>query len=215
MRISFGDCTLDLERRQLLRAGAPVALTPKALLLLEALLAARPRALAKAELFERLWPGAFVSEASLSVVVAALRKAIGDHAGEPRFLRTVHGFGYAWCGEAVEEGGSVRPAAAAGCSLLWRRHEIPLRPGENVLGRARGADLVVDDPGVSRHHARIVVAAGTATLEDLGSKNGTSLNGRKLAAPAVLADGDTIAIGPVTLVFHSGAVEASTMTRRG
>jgi DNA-binding winged helix-turn-helix (wHTH) protein len=213
--ISFSDCTLDTERRLLLRGGRPVHLTPKALRLLEALLSARPRALSKEELYQLLWPGTFVGDASLSVAVAALRKALGDSAEEPRFVRTLHGFGYAWCGEGVEEAVPARRRPEApGCSLLWHAQELPLGPGENLLGRDRGADVVVDDPGISRRHARIVVEAGAATLEDLGSKNGTRLNGRAVERPTALSDGDRLEVGPVTLVFRSSPASGSTLTVR-
>ncbi len=215
VKIHFGDYTLDCDRRQLLRRGAPVALTPKALLLLETLLLERPRALGKEELFARVWPGAFITEASLSVAVAALRRALVDDARQPRFVRTVHGYGYAWCGEAVAEGEPAASAVPAACSLRWHEREIPLLAGDNVLGRDATARVVIDDPGVSRRHARVRVEGQRAVLEDLGSKNGTRRNGVRIAAPALLADGDAIGIGPVTLVFRRGGEQASTLTRRG
>lgn len=219
MRVSFGPLTLDTDRRLLLRGGEALHLTPKALLLLETLVAARPRALSKEELFAALWPGTFVSEASLSVLVAELRRALGDRARRPRYLRTVHAYGYAWCGEGVEEGEAAAPEAGAGgvriaCFLQWHRRQVPLAAGENLLGRDPAARVVIDDAAVSRRHARIVVAGGAATLEDLGSKNGTGLNDGELAAPTRLADGDAIRIGPVTLVFHAVLAQESTLTRR-
>jgi pSer/pThr/pTyr-binding forkhead associated (FHA) protein len=55
---------------------------------------------------------------------------------------------------------------------------------------------------VSRRHARIVVAGGQATLEDLGSKNGTFLRGKRLTSPAVLSDGDEILLGRVPMTFR-------------
>jgi DNA-binding winged helix-turn-helix (wHTH) protein len=76
-----------------------VHLEPKAFRLLELLLAARPKALSKRDLQDELWPKTYVSERSLARLVANLRIAIGDRATEPRFIRTVHGFGYAFCGD--------------------------------------------------------------------------------------------------------------------
>ena len=64
MRLSFGDCVLDLERRQLVRVDRDVHVTPKALELLALLVAERPRAVAKTEIRDRLWPGTFVSEST-------------------------------------------------------------------------------------------------------------------------------------------------------
>jgi serine/threonine protein kinase/DNA-binding winged helix-turn-helix (wHTH) protein len=100
----FGDFTLDGERRQLLRAGTPLSLEPKAYELLGLLLARQPRALSKDQIHGVLWAGTFVSESALAGLVADLRSVLGDDARRPRFIRTVHGYGYAFCGEAREDG---------------------------------------------------------------------------------------------------------------
>ena len=107
MPVSFGDFILDQTTRQLLRGGKERHLEPKAFELLELLLARRPVAVAKAEIHERLWPGTFVSESSLTGLVAQVRQALGDNPHRPRFVRTVHGFGYAFSGDA-----SAGPAAS-------------------------------------------------------------------------------------------------------
>ena len=88
MRICFGPFTLDLESRQLTNAGEEIHLEPKAFELLSALVLERPKALSKADLQERLWPGTFVTEANLSNLVAEIRAALGDPARAPK-LRTV------------------------------------------------------------------------------------------------------------------------------
>jgi len=100
----FGDFALDQERRQLLRAGIPLALEPKAYELLSLLLARRPRALSKAQIRDVLWPGTFVSESALAGLVTDLRSVFEDDPRRPRFIRTVHSFGYAFCGDAHEDG---------------------------------------------------------------------------------------------------------------
>ncbi|MEO7792019.1 MAG: winged helix-turn-helix domain-containing protein [Vicinamibacterales bacterium] len=101
MRIRFGPFTLDLESRQLTNAGEEIHLEPKAFDLLSALVLERPKALSKGDLQERLWPGTFVAEANLSNLVAEIRAALGDPARAPKFVRTAHGFGYAFCGDAA------------------------------------------------------------------------------------------------------------------
>jgi Tol biopolymer transport system component/DNA-binding winged helix-turn-helix (wHTH) protein len=101
VRIRFGTFTLDIETRQLTSAGREIHLEPKAFELLSALVLERPKALSKADLQERLWPGTFVSEANLSNLVAQIRAALGDPARASKFVRTAHRFGYAFCGEAV------------------------------------------------------------------------------------------------------------------
>jgi DNA-binding winged helix-turn-helix (wHTH) protein/Tfp pilus assembly protein PilF len=103
MRISFGDCTFDSASRTLQRGGESVRLSGKAFQLLEMLLAARPNPIAKEDLFARLWPDTFVSDANLASLVKEIRAALGDDARAPRYIRTVHRFGYAFSGAATEE----------------------------------------------------------------------------------------------------------------
>jgi Tol biopolymer transport system component/DNA-binding winged helix-turn-helix (wHTH) protein len=104
MSFWFRDFALDQERRQLLRSGQPVPLEPKAYELLSLLLERRPRALSRAQIRDVIWPRTFVSESTLAVVVNGIRQALDDDARNPRFIRTVHGFGYAFCGDARESG---------------------------------------------------------------------------------------------------------------
>ncbi|HYC61992.1 MAG TPA: tetratricopeptide repeat protein [Thermoanaerobaculia bacterium] len=98
MRLQFGDCTFDSSTRTLERAGEPVRISGKAWQLLELLLEARPKPIAKEELFAKLWPDTFVSDANLAGLVKEIRAAIGDDARSPRYIRTVHRFGYAFSG---------------------------------------------------------------------------------------------------------------------
>src|SRR5580765_5218978 len=108
MNVRFGEFRLDSETRQLFRDDVEVHLSPKAFELLLMLLEARPKALSKAELMERLWPGTFVSDANLPVLVAEIRRALSDQPDQPRFLRTVPRFGYAFSGAVI-----LLPASAA------------------------------------------------------------------------------------------------------
>jgi hypothetical protein len=79
------------------------------------------------------------------------------------------------------------------------RHE--LTTGRNVIGRGTEADIRLPDTGVSRKHVDVVLDGGTATVEDLGSTNGTLVNGRRVSRQA-LADGDVIRIGHSVLVYR-------------
>ena len=176
------------------------------------LLARRPRAAAKAEIHEALWPATYVTDASLARVASEIRSALDDDARQPRFLRTVYGFGYAFSGDAEEAPPSPAGRDIGACRLTWGKREIVLGEGENVLGRIEGAAVWIDSRKVSRLHARIVVAQGRATLEDLGSRNGTLLRGQRLAALAELSDGDEIRVGPVDLTFHSARAAGTTET---
>ncbi len=207
MKIRFGECTFDATRREVRRGDGSVHLSPHAFDLLQLLVARRPRAVSKDELLRVLWPDAFVTEASLSGLVAEIRRGICEDAREPRFLRTVHGFGYAFSDGAArvaDEGAIFR--------LVWGPREVPLAEGENLLGRDPSGTVVVDDATVSRHHARIVIDGGRAVLEDLGSKNGTWLRGARIASSESLRDGDPLRVGPAALTFRSFDAGRSTET---
>jgi DNA-binding winged helix-turn-helix (wHTH) protein len=214
MRLAFGDCVFDAGTHEVLRGGRSSALSPKAFALLDLLITRRPNAVSKEEIHERLWPGTFVSDASLGNLVAELRETLNDDARLPRIIRTVHRFGYAFCAEV--EAAPERPAARSSggivCRLLWDGREIALQPGENVLGREPEAAVWIDDSAVSRRHARIVVGRDGATLEDLGSKNGTKLRGKKIRSVERLADRDAVQIGPASMVFRVYGQTGSTET---
>jgi DNA-binding winged helix-turn-helix (wHTH) protein len=214
--LAFDDFSLDLERRQLLRSGKEVHLSPKALQLLELLVAERPRALAKAEIRDRLWPRTFVSESSLTGLVTTLRSALRDSAREPRYLRTVHGLGYAFCGVVTDDAPRRKSAARRRFHfrLTWEGGDVPLAEGENVLGRVEEAAAWIESASVSRRHARILISEGKARLEDLGSKNGTFLNGRKITAAVALADADEIRLGQMPMTFRVVGGATSTKTAK-
>jgi DNA-binding winged helix-turn-helix (wHTH) protein len=199
VRLKFGECVFDSGTRELLRDGRAVEISPKALALLEVLLESRPRALAKADLHERLWPDTHVAGTSLPRLVNEVRRAIGDAAGQPRFIRTLHRFGYAFSGPVVDLAGAApRPAV---CWLNWGPERIPVPEGENLLGRATDSVVPLGEGRVSRRHARILVVEGRATLEDLGSRHGTLLNGRRIDGPVALRSGDRIGVGSTELFF--------------
>jgi DNA-binding winged helix-turn-helix (wHTH) protein len=206
MRLRFGDCVFDADAREVVRAGRPVAVSPKAFELLMLLIAARPTALAREDLHARLWPKDRVSDASLRNLVAELRNALRDDPSRPRVIRTVRSFGYAFLAPAqAERRGAADDVAGAPdlvYRLIWGRREIELPPGDSVIGRDRDVVVWIDDESVSRRHARISVGRGAATLEDLNSKNGVFVGGRKISGPVSLADGDVLKIGFATMIVR-------------
>jgi DNA-binding winged helix-turn-helix (wHTH) protein len=206
--LRFGEFELDREGRQLRREGNPLHLSPKAFALLELLVERRPAALSKAAIRDHVWPRTFVSDSNLTSLVTELRTALGDDARNPRFVRTVYGFGYALCGEVSESTGG---SAAVRFRLYYDGREIALPEGESTLGRADDVAALIDATSVSRRHARILVGGGRAILEDLGSKNGTFIGGEKVLAPRELRDGDEICLGHVPLTFR--ALQGATSTR--
>src|SRR5262249_1771938 len=96
--------------------------------------------------------------------------------------------------------------------ILHAGKRTALEPGETLIGRDPGASLYIDDPSVSRRHARILVTGESATLEDLGSKNGTHLGDRRVDAPLPLDDGARIRVGGVALTFRMLSLPYSTQT---
>lgn len=213
MTIRFADCTLDTDARRLVRGAREVHLSPKGFELLKILVDSRPRAVSKTELLDRIWPGVFVSEASLAKAVSKIRETIGDSEETP-ILRTVHGYGYAFAA-AIEGDARADPLRVDGeptCWMFCGAREFPLRDGEHIVGREPGATIYLDSPKVSRRHARLVVNGACATLEDLGSKNGSFVRGVRIAEPTALESGDFARIGPFTLIFRVGAASGSTET---
>jgi DNA-binding winged helix-turn-helix (wHTH) protein len=211
MRLRFGDFVLDRATRQLSKSGEIRPLEPKAYELLDLLISRRPAAVSKQEIRDGLWPATFVSESHLSSLAARVRRALDTGAGGPGFLRTVHGFGYAFAADAAEEQPKRRPERA-GAQIEWERGVLPLHEGESVIGRGEEVAIRIDVDGVSRRHARIVADGGRFTLEDLGSKNGTYLRERRLEGPAALEDGDSFRLGRTTLVFSVSRGRGMTMT---
>jgi DNA-binding winged helix-turn-helix (wHTH) protein len=203
--LRFGEFVLDPQRRQVREGERAVHLTPKAFELLSVLIERRPEAVAKDALEARIWGRTHVAETSLAGLVAELRTALGDARREPRFVRTVHGFGYAFCGEAAGGAGAERADAAPVYRIAWERREVSLRAGENVLGRDPEAVAWIDSPTVSRRHARIVVTGEGATIEDLGSHNGTFVRGERVTKPVALRDRDEMRLGSVVLTFRAYA----------
>lgn len=211
MRITFGDFTLDTGTRQLLRGReqAEVHLSPKAFDLLAVLVASRPGVVTKQALRDRLWAGTNVVDANLNNLASEVRAALGDDPQQPRYVRTAHGVGYAFCG-SVTENRAVDPELAA--SRLWLvcdGRTIVLEQTDTIIGRDPKCAIWIDVPGVSRRHAAIRLmsdgVATTAVLEDLASTNGTFVNDRPVDSPVTLEDGQTIRVGEATLTFRASA----------
>src|SRR5438132_13808854 len=109
MPVQFGEFTLDDASRQLLGTAGEVRLSPKAFQLLSTLIQERPKAVSKSDLQERLWPETFVTEGNLAGLVAELRSSLGDDSREPRFIRTLYGFGYSFAAPVTDVAGGAPP----------------------------------------------------------------------------------------------------------
>ena len=85
--------------------------------------------------------------------------------------------------------------------LRFLLQEFDLPPGETVIGRSPECHITIEDPLISRQHGRIMVQAGVATFVDLGSRNGSRVNGKPVGDPVLLVDGDRVRLGAQELVF--------------
>ena len=84
--------------------------------------------------------------------------------------------------------------------------------GDNLIGRGEDCRLRIRSSTVSRHHARVLVRGDRVVLEDLGSKNGTYVFGRRVLAPTALQGGEEIQVGSITLRFSAFPDRSSTDT---
>jgi DNA-binding winged helix-turn-helix (wHTH) protein len=223
----FGEFELDLAAYALRRDGERIKLEriPMEALIL---LVERPGVLVgRSQIQAALWGAdVFVEhDSAINTAVRKVRHALDDHAEESRFIETVVGKGYRFIApvERVRPDSPVRrnnietPAPSSDGRRAFPRYcvtrgrqEFILDAGENLVGRDTDARVFVDHPSVSRRHARIAIGPRTAMLEDLKSRNGTFVDGRRVDGPAEIRHGAIIGLGPITLTFLVLSGPAST-----
>lgn len=211
---------------RIVRVGDEVHLEPRVMELLVFLAGRHGQVVSKEEIVDAVWEGQFITDSALTRAIADLRKALGDDVRNPRYIATISKRGYRLIApvrrQAAARRGSAAEAAAVSqlrglelgdvFALTWRHRTLPLGEGEHFIGRAPEGVVCISSRKVSRRHARIVVTREGATLEDLGSKNGTYLNDRRVEEAAELTHGDEISIGPAKLVFKAFVADGSTET---
>jgi DNA-binding winged helix-turn-helix (wHTH) protein len=207
--VRFGPFELDTSRHLLLRDGREVHLTPKAFELLRLLVEAAPGVVPKAELHRRLWQGGIVTDATLVGLVKELRRGLDDHNPEAPLIRTAHRVGYAFSQPIAP----ASPSPPLSHWIVIDDRRIPLGEGENRIGRDPQSIVCLDHPCISRHHARILVTAARAVLEDVGSKNGTAVGATPVNGNCELHDGDHLSFGSVVAVFRSSVSGTPTVTQ--
>ena len=211
MAYRFGPFLYDPVRRALSKAGADIPLTHKGRELLLLFLHQPGRLMTREEIVDEVWKDVAVTDDALRFQIMELRRAFGAE-GEA-FIRTIRREGYRW--EAPVTAAADRPVRAVDeeatrrsgprFRLVLGTREVQLMEGENVVGRDPDGALWIDHPSVSRRHARILITDGSATIEDLGSKNGTHLNGRRIEGRSPLSDGDELRVGPEKMVFRAAS----------
>ena len=213
MILRIGACEIDCDRRQVLRDGAEQRLSRKAFDLLLVLLDQRPKVVTKGLLIKRVWPDAFVADANLAILIGDVRAALGDDAKEPRIIKTHHRVGYSFAADVAEVSASDHDREQPAFILTAAKRRILLFEGSATLGRDGSCDIVIDHPSVSRVHAVLSVTDGQLTVEDRDSKNGTWVEGRKLAEASAVHPGQKVTFGTLEATVLGGkAPSGSTMT---
>src|SRR4051794_33198022 len=212
----FGDFELDVAAFTLRREGIAVRLEKIPMEVLVLLVERAGSLVARDSIHAALWgPDVFLDrDAAINTAMRKIRKALGDDVDRPRWVETVVGKGYRFVGQIVSE--AMEPQRQGALYRLTRgTHAFALQHGENLIGRDPDVHVFLDHPSVSRRHARISITVGRVMLEDLNSRNGTSVNGRVIIAPTEVHDGTIIGVGPITLTFVSLASVASTRPMSG
>jgi len=204
-KVLIGALVFDAERRQLIGEDGAVELPTKEFELLSLLVSRRPCAVSKEEIHDALWLRTIVTEASLTSLVKDLRTKLGQ-TGRLGPIRTVHGFGYALAVEGTPPPRASFPRFVRGAT------EIAFVSRELVLGREPGLPGSIDDASVSRRHAHLRWDGTGVVLTDLASKNGTFVNGVRVAGPASLVDGDEVRLGLVSFVYRAPLSAGETTT---
>lgn len=155
MAYVFGDNILDLDRRELRRAGEPVMLEPQAFDLLAYLIDHRDRVVDRNELLRVIWGGRIVSDAAITTRINVVRRAIGDTGGAQRFIRTLSRKGFRFVATVEEPAGidAARARSSVDAASLRRpeRATIGVSPlaaltegaVERRLGESLASELVI------------------------------------------------------------------------
>ena len=200
----FGEFELDATAGELRRGVQPVPLRRKCFDLLEFFVSRPGELLSKEQLLGEVWSDVVVNDSTLSRTITELREALGDDAQEPIFIDTVPRRGYRFIAPVRAVSSTTRITAPF--VLVGSSQEFPLGVGEHIIGRGREVAVVVRTPEASRHHARVVVSADSIAVEDLGSRNGTKVNGKRINDSVTLQPGDRLKIGDETFVVWSADI---------
>lgn len=223
--IRFAEFELDVGAYVLRRPDGPLKLEKLPMEVLILLVQRAGTLVQRGEMQAMLWgPDVYVEHGSaINTAVRKLRRTLGDDAENPRFVETVVGKGYRFIAPVEIDASSPAQSRAnhGRSSARWQRvfprylvtrgkQEFILEAGETVFGRDPTAGVYVDHPSVSRRHACISIGSQGAVLEDLKSRNGTFVNGRRIDGPTKIDHGTLIGIGPITLTFVVMGAPAST-----
>jgi predicted ATPase/DNA-binding winged helix-turn-helix (wHTH) protein/class 3 adenylate cyclase len=181
---AFADCELDTRRRELRRAGVPVAIEPQVFDVLAYLVGHGDRVVPRDELLDRVWGHRFVADATLSSRVASARRAVGDDGQRQRLIRTLFGRGFRFVGEvAVRDGapagGVDRAPMAPAAAVTAPVPVLPVAPGAagGLADGAAGRPLPGSDGAGAPEDARPLPPTGLVTFLLARLEGGTLLLG--------------------------------------
>jgi DNA-binding winged helix-turn-helix (wHTH) protein len=210
----LGDWIVDPSLNRVSRGNETVQIPPRVMQVLLCLAEAGGKVVTKQELIDTVWQERYVSEAALTQSIAVLRKILGDESDLPRYVENIPRRGYRLVAipEPLSECPRPDRPKSSLCRLCYGERDFILSVGDNTIGRAVDAEVRIDASKVSRRHSIVKVEGATAIIEDLASKNGTYVNGRRITSPQLLQDGDEITTGPAVLLFRVENLERPTET---
>jgi DNA-binding winged helix-turn-helix (wHTH) protein len=204
VRTSFGvgHWRVDAALNSITGPVETVHLEPKVMDVLVCLADHASDVVSKEVLLRSVWPDTCVTDDVLTHAIFELRRVFGDQARRPGVIQTIPKRGYRLIAPVVLDPDRTAASStkeATICTLTWNEGCVTLGEGTYLLGREESLPIRVPFHSVSRRHARIVVGGGAVTVEDLASKNGTFLRDKRLAAPTLLRNGDTLITGTVRI----------------
>jgi predicted component of type VI protein secretion system len=149
-----------------------------------------------------------VTDATLVGLIKEIRRVLDDIDPQAPLIRTAHRVGYAF------DAPVTRTAQAPRLShwLIVGEQRIALMEGENIIGRDRDVNVWLDFATISRRHARLRVTNTSTTLEDLGSKNGTSVDGTRISTSQALRNGQQFRCGRIEMTYRESSAALPTAT---
>ena len=173
----------------------------------------------KEQLLRSVWPDTCVTDDVLTRAIVELRRVFGDEVRRPHVIQTIPKRGYRLIAPVVLDSeptaAAIRTENGLTCTLIWHGGRVTLQEGTYLLGREESLPIRVLFHSVSRRHARIAIAGGAVTVEDLGSKNGVFLRDKRLTAPTLLRDGDMLLIGSVRIKVRLSETSTETAVPAG
>ena len=211
----FGPFELDFVTGELLRAGLKQHLQIQPFRVLAQLVKRSGELVTRDELRHALWPDdVFVDvEHGLNVVVAKLRRTLGDGVETPHYIETLERRGYRFLAPVEFLDGAPANEATPPPRRMYvyaGEQQFALGAGLHLVGRDPFSAVWVDSKAVSRRHASLAVNGDGVVLTDLGSRNGTFVNGQRITSPVTITEADEVSLGTVRLVVRGAAAVDST-----